>query len=37
MSKLEELANKLFNMKPDEKLIKTLKGEVMIPSKDIKK
>ncbi|AZV43740.1 hypothetical protein BAOM_3131 [Peribacillus asahii] len=34
-NKLTELANKLFNTKPNEEVIKSLKGELQIPPKNI--
>lgn len=34
-NRLTELANKLFNVKPNEQIIKALKGELFIPPKNI--
>lgn len=34
-SKLAELTNKIFNLKPNERIVKALKGEVMIPQSNL--
>jgi hypothetical protein len=34
-SRLAQLANKLFNTKPDEQMVKALKGEMFVPEKNI--